>query len=606
MQVAEDLEAAPGADRVDDVEWPASSVTALSALVLSACGGSGGGSSGGPATPVASTPREPPTPIPPAPAPGPAPALPRDGIPATDAEAARFVLQAQFSVSDADIATLKASGYLAWLDARYGEAPGQGGVSWLDSRGYNAITAERLYISHEPGDYMVWNQLLTAPDQMRKRVALALSEYFVVSQTPFNTFYPGYLVAAYWDLLCAHAFGNFRDLLEAVTLNAAMGFFLNTRGNRKEDSRGSEPDENFAREVMQLFTIGLYELNPDGTEKLDANGMPIETYGRDDVSNLARVFTGYSWDYQSNGGSFTSVAWSPNQIPSTHFTVNPMRFSASTHSTNAAEFLGARISGTTPGADALHIALDRLFYHDNTGPFFSRQMIQRLVSSNPTPAYVQRVATVFGNNGAGVRGDLKAVWTAILTDEEARTMPTAADTLGGKLREPIVSFVQWGRTAQVDSDSGDFQIDDLSDGDRQLGQSPLRAASVFNFFRPGYVPPNTGIADAGKQAPEFQLLNESSAAGYVNFMQRVTRSGVRDVTPRYDALLPIAHDAPGVVDWLNLRLAANQLSPETVGVITKALGAMGVTAASSTSARLDLLAAACFLVLISPEYRVQK
>ena len=194
-------------------------------------------------------------------------------------------------------------------------------------------------------------------------------------------------------------------------------------------------------------------------------------------------------------------------------------------------FLGAKIPANTPGPDALHIALDRLFNHANTGPFFARQMIQRLVTSNPTPAYVRRVAAVFANNGAGVRGDLKAVWTAILTDAEARALPAARDTLSGKLREPIVRFVQWARTVGVTSDNGEYEITICPTPTPSLGQSPLRSPSVFNFFRPGYVPPNTAIATAGKVAPEFQLHNETTTAGYINFMQCVTRGGYNDVKP---------------------------------------------------------------------------
>ena len=300
-----------------------------------------------------------------------------------------------------------------------------------------------------------------------------------------------------------------RQLLEALTLNAGMGFFLSTKGNRRENSSGRQPDENYAREVMQLFTIGLYQLNPDGTHKLDADNKPIDSFSLEDVMNLARVFTGYDWDHQSNGGSSTPVAWEDNPVPSTHFATNPMLFIPNKHSSMEVNFLGQKITGTTPGRDALHIALDRLFYHDNTGPFFARQMIQRLVTSNPSPAYVERVALVFGNNGSGVRGDLKAVWTAILTDEEARAMPTDADTLVGKLREPIVRLVHWARTAEAASDSGAYEIDDLSASDTMLSQSPLRAPSVFNFFRPGYVPPNTAIADrrqAGARVPAAQRI----------------------------------------------------------------------------------------------------
>ena len=576
------------------------------ALGLSACGGGEESGSTSPATGSRGPPPIPPTPIPPPPAAGPAPPPPRDGIPATDAEAARFALQAEFSVSEADITSLRSGGLLAWLNARYDEPRGQTGVAWLDSRGHNAITTERRYRAHEVGDFMIWNQLVAGPDQMRKRMALAMSEMFVVSFTSFTSLYPSCLIAAYWDVLTAHAFGNFRQLLEALTLNAAMGNFLNTRGNLKEDSRGRRPDENYAREVMQLFTIGLYELNPDGSHKLDAGGKPVETYSQDDVTNLARVFTGYDLDYLSNGGTSTAVSWERNPVPSTHLATNPMRFVANRHSTSEVNFLGTKITGTTPGQDALHIALDRLFYHDNTGPFFARQMIQRLVTSNPTPAYVQRVATVFGNNGSGVRGDLKAVWTAILTDEEARAMPAASETLFGKMREPIMRFVQWARIAEVTSDNGEYEIGDLSDPDTMLGQSPLRSPSVFNFFRPGYVPPNTAIATAGKVAPEFQLHNETSTSGYINFMQRVTRNGIRDVKPGYTALLPIAHDVQAVVDWLNLRLTANQLSSETLAILSTALTTFNITSGSSVSAKLDMLATACFLILISPDYLVQK
>jgi uncharacterized protein (DUF1800 family) len=603
-EIERDVEAESVAEDSANEDRASGLIAGAAALALSACGAGGDGSPyGGGYSPP---PPIPPTPIPPAPAPGPAPPPPRDAISSTEAEAVRFALQAQFSVSDADITALTSTGWLAWLKARYDEPVGETGVSWLNSQGTNAITIEKRYRAFQFGDYMIWNQLLAGPDQMRKRMALALSETFVVSLDSFTTVYPSYLIAAYWDVLTAHAFGNFRQLLEALTLNAGMGSFLNTKGNLRENTRGRQPDENFAREVMQLFTIGLYELNPDGTDKLDANSKPVETYTQEDVTNLARVFTGYDWDYLSNGGTSTPVTWERNPVPSTHLATNPMRFNSNYHSRIEVNFLGTKITSTTPGGDALHIALDHLFYHDNTGPFFARQMIQRLVTSNPTPAYVQRVATVFGNNGTGERGDLKAVWTAILTDEEARAMPTAADTLFGKMREPIVRFVQWARTAEVASDNGEYEIDDLSAPETMLGQSPLRSPSVFNFFRPGYVPPNTAIATAGKVAPEFQLHNETSTAGYINFMQRVTRNGIRDVKPSYTTLLPIAHDIPAVVDWLNLRLTANQLTSETLGVVRATLRTFGIKDSSSSGEKLDMLATACFLILISPDYLVQK
>jgi uncharacterized protein (DUF1800 family) len=357
---------------------------------------------------------------------------------------------------------------------------------------------------------------------------------------------------------------------------------------------------------MQLFTIGLYELNSDGSLRLDANNHPIETYGQSDITNLARVFTGYDWDYLSNGGTYTNVTWHDYDVPNTRFATNPMMFRASNHSMQAVTFLGTNIPANTAGPEALRIALDTLFNHANTGPFFARQMIQRLVTSNPSPEYVGRVAAAFANNGSGVRGDLKAVWTAILTDLEARTLPAATDTLSGKLREPVVRFVQWARTVGITSNDNAWEIYDLSGSDTTLGQSPLRSPSVFNFFRPGYVPPNTAIAAATKQAPEFQLLNETTTAGYLNFMQNATRNGYIQVRPTYTALLPIAHDVPAVLAYLNLRLTANQLSNDTLTVIQTVLTAFNVNAGTPDATKLNLLATACFLILASPEYLVQK
>jgi uncharacterized protein (DUF1800 family) len=585
----------PASESVSDTTVDArgaGAAVALGALALASCGGGGGD-----AQPPVGNPNPNP-PVPPAPPP-PTPV-------GTDAEAARFLLQAQFAVNDADLAAVRTNGYAAYLNARFAENAGQTGCAWLDSQNHNSITAEQRYFWPQFGDFMIWNQLLSGTDQMRKRFALALSEFFVVSLSPIDGFYPPYVIGAYWDVLCANAYGNFRELLERITLNAGMGFFLNTKGNLKEDANGRQPDENYAREVMQLFTIGLYELNQDGTLRRDANNNPIETYGQNDITNLARVFTGYDWDYLSNGGGFTDVAWHTYDVPSTHFATNPMRYIANNHSNLAVTFLGLTIPANTPGPEALRLALDHLFNHANVAPFFARQMIQRLVTSNPSPEYVGRVAAVFANNGAGVRGDLKALWTAILTDVEARAMPSAANTMSGKLREPVVRFVQWARTVGIHSTNGRWEIYDTSGANDSLGQSPLRSPSVFNFFRPGYVPPNTEIATAAKQAPEFQLLNETTTAGYANFMQGVTWSGYLEVKPTYTQLLPIVHDTNAVLDWLNLRLTSNQLSTQSLDVIRTMLNAMGITPASTDEQKRGKLATACFLILVCPEYLVQK
>jgi uncharacterized protein (DUF1800 family) len=216
----------------------------------------------------------------------------------SETQAARFLLRAKFAARGYDIAAVRKLGYSAWLDSQFAAPRGQTGASWLDANGHNVMTKDARYFWPQAGDFMIWNQLLMQPDELRQRMAFALSQFFVVSLDPIDGFWPPYIMAGYWEVLCKDVFGNFRDMLEAITLNAGMGMYLNTKGNLKEDAAtGRQPDENYAREIMQLFTIGLYELNADGTEKRNANGKSIETYSQADVTNLARVFTGYDHDY---------------------------------------------------------------------------------------------------------------------------------------------------------------------------------------------------------------------------------------------------------------------------------------------------------------------
>ena len=545
--------------------------------------------------------------------------------PLSDTQAARFLLQAQLSASDAEIAAVRASGTAAWLATQYATAPGPTGWDWLNSRGYDSIsTSSRFYDTSYPGDYMVWNQLMTAQDGMRQRMALALSEYFVVSLTGLGLFWSPYAIASYWDLLTAQAFGNFRSLLEAVTLNPAMGVYLNTCGNQKENpSTGRQPDENYAREVMQLMTIGLVQLNADGSPKKDANGKDIPTYSQADVTNLARVFTGYDLD-QSQDVVTVLPGTGGRTMGNNAYARKPMVQIAGRHSNLAATFLGVTVPANTDAATALKTALDTLFNHPNVGPFFGRQMIQRLVTSNPSAAYVARVAAAFNKNAAGVRGDLRAVWSAILLDEEARSDAGLMAPAFGKLREPMLRLVQWGRTFGITSARGTWKIGELTDPASQLGQSPLRSPSVFNFFRPGYVPPGTPLATSRSVAPEFQLVNESSVSGYLNYTQVVVRKGIYveapeqsqdtsnsatngyDITARYTAELALAGDASALVARLNLLLCAGQLSVATQTLVVNALNATPVTASSTDAVRRDRVAAALLLVMASSEYLVQK
>ncbi len=543
--------------------------------------------------------------------------------PASAEEAVRFLLQAQFSASDYDIGNLLQKGYGTWLQEQINAPATTTGFDWLNARGYNTISSDTTYYDNTyPGDYMIWNQLMTSGDAVRKRMALALSEFFVVSLEGVDFSWRSHAMAAWWDMLVANTFGNFRKLLEDVTLNAAMGYYLNTKGNLKEDvARGRLPDENYGREVMQLFTLGLYRLNIDGSEQRDSEGRKLESYTQADITNIARIFTGWDFDQTQNVNTVEPVQ--NRKIPNTAFTRLPMRLNASNHSTLAASFLGTTVPANTDGMSALKTTLDALFNHPNVGPFFGKQMIQRLVTSNPSPAYVARVATAFNNNGAGVRGDLKAVFTAILLDEEARSPLGLTQNTFGKLREPMLRMVQWGRSFGLISAQGSWKIGDLSNPATQLGQSPLRSPSVFNFFRPGYVPPSSALSISQTVAPEFQLVNECSVGGYLNFMQNVIRNGIYvnapdvpnsasnasngyDITPAYSAELALVMDATALVARLNLLLCAGQLSSANRTLIINALNATPLTASSNDSARRNRVAAAVLMVMASSEYLIQK
>ncbi|MGE0349402.1 DUF1800 domain-containing protein [Hydrogenophaga sp.] len=537
----------------------------------------------------------------------------------SDAEAARFLQQAQFSSTPTEITELRGMSYAQWLANQFANYRGSTGWNWLEARGYGAVDSNSYFFNHYPADFMIWNQLLAGPDMMRKRIALALSEFFVTSLSSAEFTWRAHAYASWWDTLMRNAFGSYRQLLEDVTLHPAMGYFLNTKGNQKENSSGRVPDENYAREVMQLFTIGVYKLNLDGSVQT-VGGVPQETYGQDDVTGLARVFTGYDFD-RSDGVRHT-VPGQSYTIESRAFARKPMSFNANRHSMLEARFLGTTVPANTDGATALRMALDTLFNHPNAAPFFARQMIQRLVTSDPSPAYVARVAARFNDNGAGERGDLKAVWVAILLDDEARGPATLQSNTFGKLREPMLRFVQWARSFGVTSAAGSWKLFELNNAGTQLGQSPLRAPSVFNYFRPGYVPPGTALSASGATAPEFQLVNETSVGGYLNFMQSVIERGLNcpnpavpqaawnnyayDITANYTRELALVADAQALVNHVCLVLAADQISAATRTVMVNALNATPVTTASSQTVKLRRVWAAILMVMGSAEYLIQK
>jgi uncharacterized protein (DUF1800 family) len=514
-------------------------------------------------------------------------------------DAARFLTQATMGANRTQIEQLKAKGYVEWLNSQFAMPIQTTRYDWLASqrdpqsgKSFNHID---FRFGQEGFDAANWAKLLSAPDTLRQRVVFALSEILVISIDGLDSYWPQFRAAAYLDLLEKHAFGNYRELLEAISTSPAMGQYLTFLGNEKANPvTGSNPDENYARELLQLFTIGLKELNIDGTVKL-VNGAPVETYTQNDISQLARVFTGWEWD----------PPYVDRREPS--FARRPMIQIPNRHETGASNFLENTVPAGLDGKASLKIALDIIFAHPNVAPFISRQLIQRLVTSNPSPAYVARVAKVFNDNGNGVKGDMKAVITAILLDDVARNPANINNPQFGKVREPILRFTAWARAFNISSANGTWDPGWVRNSDWGLGQAMLHSPSVFNFFRPGYVPPNSAVANAGLVAPELQLTNEVSVFGYINFMQNkveryssLAKASNKDknLGVNFSSLLQLAPDASKLVDEISLLLTASQLSTDSLTTIKTAVGKV-----RDLNNRVH---AAVLLVIAAPEFIVSK
>ena len=521
--------------------------------------------------------------------------------------ASRFLSQATFGAKVADIEAVTTSGFDAWLTSQFSKpqtlhlSPVTAYINSLPTASQNGQAAFQ---------WSIWKNFATGDDALRQRVAFALSEIFVVSLNSNIAFGYPRGPAQYLDTLGANAFGNYRQLLEAVTYSPMMGLYLTHLHNQKENAAtGSVPDENYAREVMQLMSIGLYQLNLDGTKKIDqVTGKPIETYSNADVSGMAKVMTGLSWagpDTSTNRFNGAASGADPDRE------IKPMQAYNQFHSISQKQFLGVTIPVQTVGAtdNDVRIALDTLFNHPNVGPFIGKQLIQRLVSANPSEAYVTRVATVFNNNGAGVRGDMKAVIRAVLLDIEARG---AANAISGKLREPAVRLVQWMRAFGARSIDGRFLNGTTTDPASQLGQTPMYAPSVFNFFRPGYIPPNSRIGTAGLVSPESQITTETSIAGYLNYMRGVITSGVgtatggvRDIQADYGVELALAANPDALIDRVNLLLVAGNLSAASRATIRAAVLSVNIGTSNPAADQRNRVNLAVFLTMASPEYIFQ-
>lgn len=569
-------------------------------LALNGCGG-GGGSDGGGALAVEAPPE-----------------------PVTDHAAARFLAQASFGATDAAIAEVVREGYAPWLDRQF-TLPQVLHRDAMVRRAAERAAAGEGGISQDDFFESWWQQAVTGPDAFRQRAAFALSQIFVVSMVDGTVAGNVRGVASYVDMLGAQAFGNYRELLQSVALHPMMGIYLSHLRNQKENTAtGRVPDENFAREVMQLFSIGLYELNADGSARMGA-GAPVETYTDADVKGLAKVFTGWSWyagtapedrsNNRFNGGNANADRdWQPMQAYNAF------------HSTTEKRFLGTVIPDQAGKPDAegdLKVALDTLYNHPNVGPFLCRQLFQRLVTSNPLPAAIARCSAAFNGAGGTPRGDMKAVWRAVLLDPTARRVDPS-DLQYGRLREPVLRLAHWMRAFKATSvdPGGRFRgIGNTDDPATRLGQSPMRSGSVFNFYRPGYTPPNTSLASAGLVAPELQISHEVSAAGYLNYLRGwvpISTAASRFVRQDYTSELALVDQVPALVERLNRLLMAGQMASDTRSLIEDAVSSRTVPAptlnnagtvtnqAAIDTARRDRVYIAVFLAMASPDYLVQR
>jgi uncharacterized protein (DUF1800 family) len=545
-------------------------------------------------------------------------------VPASREAAARFLTQATFGPTEADTDRVMAIGYAAWIDEQFAKPAFAHRAAWeaADAAAKAADPTNSDASAGQNGSINAfWKAAVTGEDQLRQRVAYALSQIMVISMQDNTVGDNPRAVSAYLDLLADKGLGNYRDLLEGVALHPMMGVYLSHLRNQKADARtGRVPDENFAREVMQLFSVGLHELNSDGSAKLNA-GARIDTYSSVDIGGLARVFTGWSWDCPGWPANNCFFSGSLNSVSDPDRWFKPMLGYAQYHSGEVKAFLGKTIAVQTtadPKA-SLKEALDALAAHANIGPFIGKQLIQRLVSSNPSPAYVSAVSAAFADNGNGARGDLKHVVKAILMHPEAR----ATGNSSGKLREPVLRLSAFLRAYKFASDSGEYRVGNTDNPGTSLGQTPLRSPSVFNFYRPGYLAPGTAATAAGLAVPEMQIVHETTAAGFVNFMRDNVGSGVgsfnsaanrREMQGDFAAELALADKPTELVALANRKLMfgsmpaalATEIEGAVVSIVIPVLNASASNQAAIDSAKRNRVNAALFLSLVSPEFQVQR
>ncbi len=516
-------------------------------------------------------------------------------------DAARLLEQATFGPTENDIYHVMSIGTDAWLDEQFNATP----TGYPDMPYYPSTAPPNcVYVGSDPsGASSICNRdnyslfqvqlrflqnAMTGNDQLRQRVAFALSQILVVSGTEINQ---GYGMTEYQQILFDRAFGNYRDILYDVTLNPAMGRYLDMVNNDKPNIPAHiVPNENYARELLQLFSIGTNKLNLDGSVQRDASNEPIPAYSQDAIEGFAHVFTG--WTYPTLDGG-TPVRHNPTNY------IGPMYAFPTNHDTGTKALLDGAILPARDDAYAdLNAAIDNIFNHPNVAPFISKQLIQKLVTSNPSPAYVSRVATVFNNDGNGVRGNLRAVVRAILTDVEARTLPPPA--AAGHLKEPVLLVIGALRALHGQSD-GVYLRGQISSMSQNLFYSP----SVFNYY-----PPDTPLPNTTYLGPEFAIMNSSTALNRINFMNTIVYTMLIAPDPTVlnatgtsldlSFLQPLASDPSKMVDKLSFVMLHGALSASAKSAIVTAVNAV------SSSDTLGRARCAAYLVASSSQYQVQR
>jgi uncharacterized protein (DUF1800 family) len=559
----------------------------------------------------------------------------------SDEEAARFLAQATFGPTEGEIARVKQLGFSGWIDDQFTRAANYHLPlvhTWQSE--YQALATPTNATSTDRSEVW-WRRAMAtdgASDPLRQRVAHAFSQICVISDRVEALDGSPRGMAAYHDRLLENTFGNYRDLLKAVSLHPTMGIYLSHLRNQKANpSRNIYPDENYAREIMQLFSIGLWELNPDGTRKVDGDGQFIPTYDNEDISNFARVFTGLSYGKKYTSSSNFTVIDTTGFYDGNALMWEPMKGFDAYHDLASKTLLNGEVlpartasagaTGTATMAD-VDAAMANLTNHNNTGPFIARLLIQRLVTSNPTHAYIGRVAAAFANNGSGVRGDLRAVIKAILLDPEARSLTLLSEPDQGLQREPYLRYVALTRALGTVPADGRYRGFRNIDGD--FLQRPYSSSSVFNFYSPDYQPLGA-LKDAGLVGPEFQITNGvtgiTSPNRFYNSIHnnatfRLNVSTAANIDGTANAALDCVIDtAPWIDDAtsnpeslvarLDRILAAGQLSTDSLRIITKAVrridDPLGTTdPATRTTRALNRLRLAAYLVAIAPEACVLK